>query len=451
MKKGLSEIIAVVILVAIAVIGSVAAYYWLGGMFSKQPAPRIPTPLSAVPADAHAGYLYVILVNLGNQQIPVGSTLLVAENSAEAILSEPILPGNQQLIVFWGRYDKQDGYKGFEKQATIYELTTGSSSPPIALSTVEAHEATAYEVGSAEGFEPSMSTVEDNNNVLWIAFTSNQSIGSHDIWIMNSTDGMNWNTPYQIATQGILVQEDSPYLEYNGTFYVLYRSAYAGNKLRMTKSNNGQTWTTPAQTNVPWTDPDPNDYEYTPENKRGFSFIINDEGLFWLAYINGSSVVVRNSTDAVTWNPEITVNDSASPGKVSLMQDNSGTYWVAYVGADNTTIEVSSSGDAHSWSASAIVSDEDFGEACTGPAIIQDSNSNYFLFTDQSGSCTDMFVQASRDGVQWSRASWLPNATASDRHPSAMQDSQGVYRMAFADADSIHVRSSTDPMIWAST
>jgi len=72
----------------------------------------------------------------------------------------------------------------------------------------------------------------------------------------------------------------------------------------------------------------------------------------------------------------------------------------------------------------------------------------YFLFVDHSTDCDEIAVLGSADGIQWSTPSWIPTATSSDRHPSAMQMSDGNYLLAFANTDSIHVRSSSDPMIW---
>jgi len=426
-----------------------ALFYWMAGTVTQQPTTNTPMPIVGNVFSASAGYLEVAIVNLGCRPLPEGNSFIVAENGAETVVTQKIEPGTQRVFWFWGRYDKQEGYKGFGDRATIYDPEAGTSAPTLAIPVVETSEVEAYSVFSTEGFEPSMSITEDNNGVMWVVFTSNESIGSHDIWIMNSTNGNDWNTPYAIAVQGTMEQEDSPQIAYNGTFFVLYRSWYGDNNLTMTYSRTASegNWSTPQKTNIPVDDANPNDYGYGPTNKRGFGFIQDDDELFWVAYIWNNDVVVRNSTDALDWDTEIVVNDSASPGRVSLMQEASGKYWVAYVGTDNTTIEVASSDDANTWSQPAIVEDEDYSHACTGPALMQDKHNSYFLFADNS-DCTEIFVKASRDGMYWSRASWLPNATASDRHPSVMQDSGGNYRMAYADAASIHVRTSSDPMIW---
>lgn len=47
MKKGISPIVAVVLLIAIAVISAVGLYFWVGGLATKQPTPNTPKTITA--------------------------------------------------------------------------------------------------------------------------------------------------------------------------------------------------------------------------------------------------------------------------------------------------------------------------------------------------------------------------------------------------------------------
>jgi flagellin-like protein len=47
MQKGISPIVAVVLLIAIAVIAAVGLYFWVGGLATQQPTPSKPKVLSA--------------------------------------------------------------------------------------------------------------------------------------------------------------------------------------------------------------------------------------------------------------------------------------------------------------------------------------------------------------------------------------------------------------------
>ena len=47
MKKGISPIVAVVLLIAIAVIAAVGLYFWVGGLATQQPTSTTPIVISA--------------------------------------------------------------------------------------------------------------------------------------------------------------------------------------------------------------------------------------------------------------------------------------------------------------------------------------------------------------------------------------------------------------------
>lgn len=46
MRKGISPVVAVVLLIAIAVIAAVGLYFWVGGLATKQPTAERPIPLN---------------------------------------------------------------------------------------------------------------------------------------------------------------------------------------------------------------------------------------------------------------------------------------------------------------------------------------------------------------------------------------------------------------------
>ena len=48
MRKGISPIVAVVLLIAIAVIAAVGLYFWVGGLATKQPTPTTPGTITAI-------------------------------------------------------------------------------------------------------------------------------------------------------------------------------------------------------------------------------------------------------------------------------------------------------------------------------------------------------------------------------------------------------------------
>ncbi len=69
MKKGISPIVAVVLLIAIAVIAAVGLYFWVGGLATKQPTPGTPKTISAY------------AVNCGDPTVADNATIMIANTS----------------------------------------------------------------------------------------------------------------------------------------------------------------------------------------------------------------------------------------------------------------------------------------------------------------------------------------------------------------------------------
>ncbi len=98
MKKGITSIVAVVLLIAIAVIAAVSVYFWMSGMTTKQPTPYTPNPIVAVPLQNGK----VLIANLG--QKPINSSTLKTSDPNLNISCEKktIGPGEQVLCVVSG-------------------------------------------------------------------------------------------------------------------------------------------------------------------------------------------------------------------------------------------------------------------------------------------------------------------------------------------------------------
>ena len=65
MRKGISPIVAVVLLIAISVIAAVGLYFWVGGLATKQPTPDTPRTINA----------YMVSCNeTGNSTVQISNT-----------------------------------------------------------------------------------------------------------------------------------------------------------------------------------------------------------------------------------------------------------------------------------------------------------------------------------------------------------------------------------------
>ena len=125
MKKGISPIVAVVLLIAIAVIAAVGLYFWVGGLATKQPTPNTPIVITAqrVSCNTTHGNLTVLIQNLDASQ-PLDTTLTLTDSDGAALTNDSafsIAAGQQGQVTFGGAEDATRMVSG--TQYTIYGST----------------------------------------------------------------------------------------------------------------------------------------------------------------------------------------------------------------------------------------------------------------------------------------------------------------------------------------
>lgn len=111
MKKGISPIVAVVLLIAIAVIAAVGLYFWVGGLATKQPTPNTPIVLNAQSVTCGNGNgtnVVAMVQNLHPSQTMTGVLMLMAHNGtcygeldgANLTTAVTIAAGSQKAVTF---------------------------------------------------------------------------------------------------------------------------------------------------------------------------------------------------------------------------------------------------------------------------------------------------------------------------------------------------------------
>ncbi|MCD6522258.1 MAG: hypothetical protein J7K68_00775 [Candidatus Diapherotrites archaeon] len=126
MDKGVSPIVAVVLLIAIAVIAAVGLYFWVGGLATKQPTGAAPRTITVYAIacgqleDSNAqnyNYTSIMIVNTsppGTQAIAPAYDLAIAGvsgavfNSSSCGSTTTLDPGEQAVCRIYG-YNKGDG------------------------------------------------------------------------------------------------------------------------------------------------------------------------------------------------------------------------------------------------------------------------------------------------------------------------------------------------------
>lgn len=136
MEKGISPIVAVVLLIAIAVIAAVGLYFWLGGLATKQGVPSAPRTITASISQCGSvaqNYTTVVISNTspeGSTAIQTAYDLIVVGGSGDEIINmsqcnNQLRPGQQAPC-------RIDGFVNGDGQLIIY----GKAGKNIASTTI---------------------------------------------------------------------------------------------------------------------------------------------------------------------------------------------------------------------------------------------------------------------------------------------------------------------------
>lgn len=122
MKRGISPIISVVLLISIAVVSAVGLYFWAGGLATQQPTPATPVVITATAVDADTGQ--IMIVNLGNE--PFTDTFYLAGDESKSC-TVTIEAGQQAMCELDSVAGGGQGQGGFGGDNILMGTTTTSS------------------------------------------------------------------------------------------------------------------------------------------------------------------------------------------------------------------------------------------------------------------------------------------------------------------------------------
>ncbi len=432
MRKGVSPIVAVVLLIAIAVVAAVGLYFWAGGLATSQNTPETPIAISAVPVGVGADELKLLLANLGDTAIPAGTTFYTS-NGAEANLSTTLPAGQQAMLTFHGGTTSSGTVDfGDSNQVAVYSAGSGSSIVHISTDGANVtlpHKVTDCAPAKINCNQPSI--MQDMAGTYWIAL-HNES--GQDIMAISSANLSAWNGPYAVFTE---YDADRPSMIQgsNGEYYVAFNNYTAGNILGVQSSD-------PAAGFVSW----PN----TVIASANPSLIEDGGQRLWIAS-GGWSPAANNSTDwGVTWNDALQFSTSRFwlDGGWPSMSHLKGDYYCAKWGY------------GPSWNGISL--EKNWGGGGDGPgykvgstkieihpSLLINQKGEWVVAYDYGGN---IHTIGTKDFSTWD-GPYLVTSSGTARDPSIMQDSNGKYIIAYTDsgpgADEIYVASSTSWRIWA--
>ena len=176
MERGITAIVAVVLLIAIAVIAAVGIYFWVEGLATKQPTPEKPVAIVANPISSRS----VLIANLGNKPLSV-SVLKTSDPSTVCDFGKNVTiePGGQAKCEL----------KGFPKTNELVIYGNGTGSTPVRLiDTKDIIQVDVKKLGYNGGTANEIAA--DNNNHFYVAASYlNSSNVRHALAISLNTSG----------------------------------------------------------------------------------------------------------------------------------------------------------------------------------------------------------------------------------------------------------------------
>jgi len=268
----------------------------------------------------------------------------------------------------------------------------------------------------------------DNGGTFWLVYTSDRS-GNYDIWVKNSTDGITWSTPIQVTNNvsydgwGSFIQDSG------GAYWMAWFSDRSGTAhIWMSHSSDGINWDEPYQV-----------VSLMDENIYP-SLIQDSGGTYWLAWMNLNwytwefHIYVSSSSDGLTWTAPTQVTSGISEDwEPSLIQDDTGTYrlvWDSYT-SGSWEIWSSYSNDGVNWNTPSQITS--YGANCWYPSLIQNASHGFDITfaSDKSGDW-EIWRISSEDGLNWGHEDQVTNLEGSvEFDPSLVQDDDETFWVAW--------------------
>lgn len=300
----------------------------------------------------------------------------------------------------------------------------------LMLSVTPVNQATASPTGiltrvtTSTSNEVTPSLCQANNGTYLLTFTIDERpYGVEDIFFTVSQDGLTWELPMQITNLGDAVD---PYLlqDRSGRYWLSFgRRNSKRYDIALTYSDNLIDWSTPKLVVTG------SEHQFDP------SMIQDAQGTYWMAYNTYDGIYLMHSVDGNIWSSAQHIVSEYMACSPSLIQDDVSEYWVAYNRKESGTYihynYLVHSSDGINWSSP----QRPFSDQARVCSMIQDDESTYWITYDvrENGNPPfDIFISSSPDGSSWKEPEPLDaNSTDEESWPSMIQDSAGVYWIAF--------------------
>jgi len=192
-----------------------------------------------------------------------------------------------------------------------------------------------------------LSLIQDSKGRYWIAYLDGQP---KQVRVISSLDGDSWSAPTAVVSEPEQVAYattiDYPSLiqDSSGRYLITYSWGYE--ETRVTTSLNGITWSAPVSINVPGA-----------KVTGPTSFLQDAQGRYWIIYHmrhRGAFYVFGSySYDLSKWSQPFQLTFLAGSQWPSGIQSADGTYWTAFVSANNVYVSSSEIFWGYQWDTTA--------------------------------------------------------------------------------------------------
>lgn len=291
------------------------------------------------------------------------------------------------------------------------------------------------------------SIIQDSDGIYWIGFSSLEEHAN--IWIMNSTDGLNWGNHVRITSNNqteyapnLIQDDDGEYWMLYNALTDIYNVLEFNYELMLTHSSDGISWSEPATiTNSSAIDT----YPYIMQDMDGRYFVTFSS--FKKNSTTDHDIYMIYSDDGIVWSDEIQLTNSPEGDIFPIMlEDKDGKYWMLFT--RDTSAEhppmmnkydvfMITSDDGLDWSDVAQVTD--FDHNINYPYFLQDGDGVFWMphMTGITGS-EELGLMGSRNGIDWTDSQLLSNYSQEGYfktdYKSMVLNNEGKFIWAFASA-----------------
>ena len=291
------------------------------------------------------------------------------------------------------------------------------------------------------------SIIQDSDGIYWIGFSSLEEYAN--IWIMNSTDGINWGNYVQVTSNNQTEYAPNLIQDENGEYWLLYNALTDiyntlefNYELMLTHSPDGVAWSeSVALTNNSAID----NYPYIMQDENGRYFVTFSS--LKKNSTTGHDIYMIYSDDGIVWSDETQLTNSPE-GDIFpiILQDSDGKYWMMFTrdtSADHPPmlnkfdVFMMTSDDGVDWSDVAQVTF--FDHNINYPYFLQDEDGVFWIphMTGITGS-EELGLMGSRNGIDWTDSKLLSNYSQEGYfktdYKSMVQNNEGDFIWAFASA-----------------